>query len=504
MDVIRRFRSRLAVIFVALAVVLASWVAFAPGAGAMPTTRTRVMGQPLLSATQLASWYSRHHGSNEPRIPAYSGHKANDVKGLAQIFIDTGISEGVRGDIAFVQSMLETGWLSFTGSQIPPDAFNYAGIYAFGGRLYVGSPGPETCAHGDTAPSRCMGTPQRGVRVQIQLLRSYSDASTTSMTNRLISAPSDRVGAARLWEYFGGHDCPCAKLIWAAADGYGLRIVKMYTQALVESGRPRTCFAYAPATSGTKAGSGYWQLTNDARMHRLGTAGAYGDPVTKDLPIPSPVVDADSISTGLGYWLVARNGAIYTFGSAKPYGSARRDNLTHPAVTMRRAADDKGYWLVLDNGIVKAYGSAKLYGSPAGRALPSPIAGMEITATGEGYWLFRADGYVYSYGDAKGYGSIGPTHPTAAAVAMRRSKTGHGYWMMTADGHVSRFGDAVSYGDTLRCGNYRGAVDLLVSPSGLGYWIATQAGSVIPFGDAKTIGFPATIDGPPLALIVAG
>ena len=88
---------------------------------------------------------------------------------LAQIFINEGNSEGVRGDIAFVQSMLETGWLSFSGSQIPPDAYNYAGIYAFDGRT-----GLTTCAHGDSAPSRCMGSPQHGVLAQIQLLRSYA------------------------------------------------------------------------------------------------------------------------------------------------------------------------------------------------------------------------------------------------------------------------------------------------------------------------------------------
>ena len=103
--------------------------------------------------------------ASTPLIPSFDGHPAGDVAALAQVFIDDGKKEGVRGDIAFVQSQLETGWMGFSGSQIPPDAYNYAGIYAFDGRTSL-----PNCAHGDSTPSRCMGTPQHGVLVQIQLL----------------------------------------------------------------------------------------------------------------------------------------------------------------------------------------------------------------------------------------------------------------------------------------------------------------------------------------------
>ena len=108
-------------------------VADAPAASAAVTTHTPVMGPSLLDARQLAAWYEQNHGSIQPRIPALH----NDVAALAQIFIDEGNAEGVRGDIAFVQSMLETGWLGFAGSQIPPDAYNYSGINAFDGRAVV-------------------------------------------------------------------------------------------------------------------------------------------------------------------------------------------------------------------------------------------------------------------------------------------------------------------------------------------------------------------------------
>ena len=149
------------------------------------TTRTPVMGPSLLTAQQLATWYGQNHGSIQPRIPALH----NNVAALAQIFIDEGKAEGVRGDIAFVQSMIETGWLGFAGSQIPPDAYNYAGINAFDGRASF-----PNCRTKDTAPSRCMGTPQHGVLMQIQLLRSYADPKTKTM---LGSADLGAVGSRR-------------------------------------------------------------------------------------------------------------------------------------------------------------------------------------------------------------------------------------------------------------------------------------------------------------------
>ena len=203
--------------------------------GATPSgasTRTTVMGRSALNAQQLAVWYRRHHGGAQPRIPALH----NDVRALAQVFIDVGRSEGVRGDIAFVQAMLETGWLSFDGSQVPPDAYNYAGIYAFNGRRHL-----RSCQHGDGHPSRCMGSAQRGVLMQMQLLRSYADPATRHMRGRLITAPADRIGAAPLWEHFGGNSCPCHKLIWASANDYGTRVVARYRQALADNGlRPST------------------------------------------------------------------------------------------------------------------------------------------------------------------------------------------------------------------------------------------------------------------------
>src|SRR6202042_890463 len=107
---------------------------------------------------QLTRWFNAVPGRRPPRVPSLG----NNIRALAQIFIDEGRIEGVRGDIAFVQSILETGWFSFAGSQIPPDANNFAGINAFNGRKALAN-----CTNGDPGVpghSRCFATPQAGVR----------------------------------------------------------------------------------------------------------------------------------------------------------------------------------------------------------------------------------------------------------------------------------------------------------------------------------------------------
>ncbi len=481
------------VAFLLLFAPAAAIVATPSVAAADTTTHTPVMGPSLLSANQLAAWYFRHSGTT-PLIPAFDGHPAGDVAALAQVFIDDGRKEGVRGDMAFIQSQLETGWMHFSASQIPPDAYNYAGIFAFDNRTSL-----PNCAHGDSPPSRCMGTPQHGVLVQIQLLRSYADPAAKTATGRFISAPSDRAGDAPLWEYFGGTNCPCHKLIWASASGYGLRIIQMYSQALVESGMAGACVAYAPPVAGAKSGNGYWDVTQDSVVHSFGDARFLGD--THALRLNAPLTGGEALSTGTGYWLLGRDGGIFSYGSAHFYGSTGAMRLNKPVNGMRRTANNAGYWLVADDGGIFSYGNAHFYGSTGNIRLNKPVLGMERTATGKGYWLFASDGGIFSYGDAHFYGSLGGVKLTTSVVSMQRTASGKGYWMMTQDGHVYRFGDALAYGDTGACRNYFGAARMLVTPDGKGYWIATGNGNIVAFGDAENLGFPATVGGATIALL---
>jgi len=486
--------ARLTAVFAVLIVAVASLVVATtvPDASADVTTHTPVMGPSLLNAQQLASWYNQNHGSVQPRIPALH----NNVRALAQIFIDDGNVEGVRGDIAFVQSMIETGWLGFVGSQIPPDADNYAGINAFDGRASLAN-----CRSGDAAPSRCLGTPEHGVALQIQLLRSYADPTTKTMRGRLISAPSDRVGDAPLWEYFGGDNCPCGKLIWASAPDYGLTIIQMYSQALAESGLAGACVPYSPTHPGQTSGTGYWEVTSDSVVHPVGTAMFYGD--MHEHALNAPLIGGASASNGSGYWLLARDGGVFTFGTARFYGSTGAMRLNKPINAMERTSDSRGYWLAASDGGIFTFGDAHFYGSMGAHPYRLPIVGIQRTPSGKGYWEYATDGTVFPFGDAQSYGSPATITTSSPVMSMQPTLAGKGYWMLTRDGHIYAFGDATSAGDIGGCTNYGDSARLLRTPSGRGYWIATISGAIIPFGDANDLGFPTTVGGATVALLGA-
>lgn len=85
------------------------------------------------------------------------------VKRLANLYIQEGLSEGINSDCAFVQMCLETGFLKF-GGLVTPEMHNYCGL----GSMDSDHPG-ETFA-----------TEQLGVRAHIQHLHAY--ATTEDVT----------------------------------------------------------------------------------------------------------------------------------------------------------------------------------------------------------------------------------------------------------------------------------------------------------------------------------
>jgi hypothetical protein len=451
------------------------------------TTHTPVMGPNLLNADQLAAWYNEKRNGVPPRVPSVD----NDIRTLAQLFIEEGRTEGVRGDMAFVQSVLETGWFSFPDyGQIRPWFNNFAGLYAYNGR-----PRGYHCQD-ETSPSRCFPSARLGIRTQIQLLRGYADATTRNMKGRLASPPSDRIGVAPIWELFGGSS---GKAIWATAPDYGVVIIKLYSDALVFSGARAECLPYSPGTTLDQSGKGYWVTTSDGGVQSFGSAKFFGS--AGGLKLRKPIIGSEVNPKGTGYWLVATDGGIFNYGRAGFYGSTGRIRLVAPIMGMERTNRGHGYWLVAFDGGIFSFGDAPFYGSMGGKKLNQPVLGMERTRSGKGYWLFASDGGLFAFGDAKFHGSLGDRKIPAPIVSMQRTPTGDGYWMLGADGHVYPFGDAKRHGNIAGCG-YASATRLLVSPTGNGYWIETTDGTVIALGDARRHGFPARINGTAVGLML--
>jgi len=161
-----------------------------------------LLAPPALSAAQLVAWYS------------YSGYvdlTPATISQLASWYIADAATEGVRGDVAFAQAVLETGGFS---SPDAVDLNNYAGI----GHC-------DSCASGWAFPS-----PQKGVLGQLQLLRIFADpdsppaGATAPVFPALTVANQDRSGCCGTWESLTG--------VWATDPNYGAEILSLYQSML--------------------------------------------------------------------------------------------------------------------------------------------------------------------------------------------------------------------------------------------------------------------------------
>ncbi|MFZ4518077.1 MAG: glucosaminidase domain-containing protein [Microthrixaceae bacterium] len=177
-----------------------------------------ILGRGLLTPEDLAA-FVRARGRPHPSV---------DVEQLASAFVDEGAAEGVRSDLAWAQSIIETGYFGFAGSMVEPGDHNYAGIGAC-----------DSCSRGFLYP-----TPELGARAQMQLLRTYADrnATTSSLARPLAGRPPEKVGVrgcCATWMALSG--------VWATGPGYGVKILGLYNDMLRFAVERRRTAAQPPA-----------------------------------------------------------------------------------------------------------------------------------------------------------------------------------------------------------------------------------------------------------------
>jgi septal ring factor EnvC (AmiA/AmiB activator) len=173
------------------------------------TAGSPIMGPNLLSARDLAA-FVRAQGA-KPQLTV-------SLDALAQMYIEEGQKVGVRGDVAFAQSIIETGYFGFRNSMVDPENNNFAGIGAC-----------DTCKRGFSFPDA-----RTGVRAQVQLLRVYVDRSVTvgSLPDPLLLPGTLRLGfrgRVQTWWDLTGR--------WATAPNYGNAIYAVYNRMVAASGR---------------------------------------------------------------------------------------------------------------------------------------------------------------------------------------------------------------------------------------------------------------------------
>ena len=175
------------------------------------TEKTAIMGEAQATAQQMAL-FCRSKNST-PQLTSCS------LEQLAEMFIEEGKAEGVRGDVAFAQSLHETGYFKFGGIVLPAQN-NYAGIGALNGNA--------------TGQAASFPDPRTGVRAQIQHLKAY--ASTEALVNECVDPRFSLVarGVAPYVEWLGAEDNPEGRGWAVPGAGYGANIVKLLGQILAQ------------------------------------------------------------------------------------------------------------------------------------------------------------------------------------------------------------------------------------------------------------------------------
>jgi hypothetical protein len=168
-----------------------------------PVLTTKVMRRAQVTAADLAGWYRSTGRTSKATV---------SMDELAGYYIQEGADEGVAGDIAFAQSIVETGYFFDRAGRVPPSANNFSGLGATDG----------------TSAYEVFPDARTGVRAQIQHLRAYGDPSVTvaNLAHPLVDTRFAKVnpkGKAPYWEQFGSG-------IWATDPLYAGKVLGVYGQ----------------------------------------------------------------------------------------------------------------------------------------------------------------------------------------------------------------------------------------------------------------------------------
>ena len=169
---------------------------------------TKIMGNAVATAEQMREYLKKKN----PDV-------VQSVLGMIPLYLSEGRAEGVRGDIAFAQSCLETGNFTFSGSAVTLSQNNFCG-------MGVTSNGMK---------GNSFDTPQLGIQMQVQHLKAY--ASKDALANDCIDPRFKYVtrGCAEYVEWLGQKENPAGKG-WAAGAGYGEKILAIL-KAVMDEGK---------------------------------------------------------------------------------------------------------------------------------------------------------------------------------------------------------------------------------------------------------------------------
>jgi uncharacterized protein YlxW (UPF0749 family) len=188
-------------------------VEVAEGVAPLRAAGQPIMGPTVLTAGEMAAWL-RSSGAS----PRLSGGMS--LEQLAQMFIDEGTAENVRGDFAFAQAYIETGGFSAGGSDN-----NFSGLGACDG-----------CGGQNRFPNAL-----EGIRAQMQLLKAYAGGGALTNPPSTYWWGPDLVTAATKFDSFGDKgSAPTWQTMgngkWATDPSYSSKVIGVYDRMIAAAG----------------------------------------------------------------------------------------------------------------------------------------------------------------------------------------------------------------------------------------------------------------------------
>lgn len=166
-----------------------------------------IMGESAVTVQEMVDYF--HASGKEYPSEELAEGGADSIETFCQMYYDEAAAEGVRPEVAFAQTMKETGFLQY-GGDASIEQFNFAGLGTTGNGV----------------PGNSYPDVRTGIRAQIQHLKAY--ATEDPLEQECVDDRYEYVkkGAAPYVEWLGQQENP-EGLGWATGDNYGYDIVKM-------------------------------------------------------------------------------------------------------------------------------------------------------------------------------------------------------------------------------------------------------------------------------------
>ena len=172
-----------------------------------PEEACPILGDSEVTVQQMVDYF--HSSGKEYPEKELAEGGADSIEVFCRMYYDEAGAEGVRAEVAFAQTMKETGFLQY-GGDASIEQFNFAGIGTTGNGV----------------PGNSYPDVRTGIRAQIQHLKAYATADALEQECVDDRYSYVKKGSAPYVEWLGQQENP-EGVGWATGDNYGYDIVGM-------------------------------------------------------------------------------------------------------------------------------------------------------------------------------------------------------------------------------------------------------------------------------------